>query len=284
MGVLLQISDPHFGTEQPPVVEALLALAAREQPEVVVWSGDITQRARRAQFEAASAFARRLDAPHVLAIPGNHDIPLFNLAARLLHPYRDFLRAFKAEQGHALEPELSLPGVYVSGVNTTRAWRHKNGEVSRRQIDRVARRLRQCAPGVLRVVVIHQPLWIVQEEDRGNLLRGHAQALEAWGKAGADIIMGGHIHLPYVRQLESQGPDGSRPLWIVQAGTALSSRVRGGVPNSVNLIRYQGRRDALQQDAPGGPRRVIERWDFDNNRSEFRQVQCTAMGIVDFEG
>ena len=279
MGVLLQFSYPHFGTEQPPVVEALLALAARERPEVVVWSGDITQRARRAQFEAANAFARRLGAPHVLAIPGNHDIPLFNVAARVLYPYQGFLRAFKAEQGHALEPELSLPGLHISGVNTTRAWRHKNGEVSRRQIDRVCRRLRQCAPGVLRVVVIHQPLWIVEDQDRSNLLRGHAQALEAWGKAGADIIMGGHIHLPYVRQLEATGPDGPRPLWIVQAGTALSSRVRGGVPNSVNLIRYQG-----AQGTSEGPRRVIERWDFDNNQAQFERVQCTAMGIADFKG
>jgi 3',5'-cyclic AMP phosphodiesterase CpdA len=279
MGVLLQISDPHFGTEQPAVVEALLALAARERPEVVVWSGDITQRARRSQFEAASAFARRMNVPHVLAIPGNHDIPLFNLAARLLYPYRGFLQAFRTEQGHALEPELNLPGVHISGVNTTRNWRHKNGEVSRRQIDRVCRRLRQCKPGVLRVVVIHQPLWIVEDEDRGNLLRGHEQALDAWGRAGADIIMGGHIHLPYVRQLEASAPEGPRPLWIVQAGTALSSRVRGGVPNSVNLIRYQDATGAAE-----GPSRVIERWDFDNSQSRFERVQCTAMGTVDFKG
>ncbi len=279
MGVLLQISDPHFGTEQAPVVEALVALAARERPDVVVWSGDITQRARRAQFEAARQFAARLEAPHVLAIPGNHDIPLFNLVARLTHPYRGFLRAFKAEQGRALEPELTLPGVHISGVNTTRAWRHKNGEVSTRQIERLCRRLRQCAPGVLKVVVIHQPLWIVEEEDRGNLLRGHEQALQAWGAAGADIIMGGHIHLPYVRQLEAQGPGGPRPLWIVQAGTALSSRVRGGVPNSVNLIRYQD-----GQGAHGGPPRVIERWDFDDKGSRFERVQSTAMGPTDSRG
>jgi hypothetical protein len=78
MSVLLQISDTHFGTEQPPVVEALLALAAQQRPDLVVLSGDITQRARPAQFRAAKAFVDRLGAP-VLAVPGNHDIALFDL-------------------------------------------------------------------------------------------------------------------------------------------------------------------------------------------------------------
>ena len=86
MSVLLQISDTHFGTEQPQVVEALVALAAQQRPDVVVLSGDITQRARPAQFLAAKAFVDRLGAP-VLAIPGNHDIALFDLWARLTGPY-----------------------------------------------------------------------------------------------------------------------------------------------------------------------------------------------------
>ena len=78
MSTVLQISDPHFGTEQAPVVEALAALADQQQPDLVVLSGDITQRARPAQFAAARAFVDRLGVP-VLAIPGNHDIPLFAL-------------------------------------------------------------------------------------------------------------------------------------------------------------------------------------------------------------
>ena len=85
MSVLLQISDPHFGTEQAPVVAALEALAAQQQPDLLVLSGDITQRARPAQFRAARALMERLGAP-LLAIPGNHDIHLFNLWARLRHP------------------------------------------------------------------------------------------------------------------------------------------------------------------------------------------------------
>lgn len=256
MGVLLQISDPHFGTDQPRVASALLALAADQRARVVVWSGDITQRARRTQFEAARRFSQQLAVPHVVAIPGNHDIPLFNLPARMFWPYKGFKRAF----GEVLEPVLSIPGLQISGVNTTRPWRHKNGEVSRQQIERVAVRLGKARPDQLRVVVVHQPLWVTQEDDRCNLLKGHEAALEHWAAAGADMILGGHIHLPYVRPLSLQGPLQDKPLWIVQAGTALSTRVRGGIGNSVNLIRYDS--------GPSGCR-TIERWDFDPEQSCF---------------
>lgn len=152
MSVLLQISDTHFGTEQPQVVEALVALSARQQPDLVVLSGDITQRARPAQFRAAKAFVERLGAP-VLAIPGNHDIALFDLWARLTRPYARYAKAFGTE----LEPVHASQDWLVVGVNTIRPWRHKNGEVSAAQIDRVAKLLSAASPAQLRVVAAHQP-------------------------------------------------------------------------------------------------------------------------------
>lgn len=246
MSVLLQISDTHFGTEQPPVVEALALLARQQRPELLVLSGDITQRARPAQFHAAKAFIDRLGAP-VLAVPGNHDIPLFDLWARLRRPYARYSAAF----GHDLEPEHCSPDLMVLCVNTTRAWRHKNGEISRGQIDRVAGRLEAASAEQLRVVVVHQPVAVTRAEDVSNRLRGHAAALQCWAAAGADLVMGGHIHLPFVLAL----PDLPRPLWALQAGTAVSSRVREGAPNSVNLLRWGG------ADSPRGSC-LIEQWDF----------------------
>ncbi|HEY0857318.1 MAG TPA: metallophosphoesterase [Albitalea sp.] len=250
MTMLLHISDPHFGTEQPPVVEALLRLAAQEHPELVMLSGDITQRARRSQFRAARGFVDRLGDIPTLVIPGNHDIPLFNLAARLLAPYANFERAFGAE----LEPVHESARLLLIALNTTRPRRHKNGELSREQIERVARRLRAAQHGQLRAVVVHQPIAVTRPEDEHNLLRGHAAAIEAWSAAGADLVLGGHIHLPYVLALHERLPGLARRLWAVQAGTAVSRRVREGAPNSVNLIRWG---DAL----PSG-RCVIERWDY----------------------
>ena len=245
MSVLLQISDPHFGTEQPPVVEALAALSRQQRPDLLVLSGDITQRARPGQFRAARAFIDRLDAP-VLALPGNHDIPLFDLYARRHHPYARYCDAF----GDELEPVHCLRDLLVLCVNTTRWYRHKNGEVSVEQIERIARRLAGSAPEQLRVVVVHQPVAVLRAEDRHNLLRGHAAALQRWAVAGGDLVMGGHIHLPYVMPL----PALARPMWAVQAGTAVSSRIRNGMPNSVNLVRWG--RDARDKLC------VIEQWDF----------------------
>jgi 3',5'-cyclic AMP phosphodiesterase CpdA len=252
MSVVLQVSDPHFGTEQASVVEALVALAQRQRPDLVVLSGDITQRARAAQFRAARACIDRLGAP-VLAIPGNHDIPLFDLPARLLRPYAAFARAF----GPELEPVHASPDLLVLCVNTTRRWRHQNGEVSPAQIERVATRLRAADDAQLRVVVVHQPAAVQRPQDAHDLLRGHAAALARWAEAGADLVLGGHIHLPYVMAM----PALARPLWVVQAGTAVSSRVRAGVPNSVNLLRWGG---AL----PAG-RCAIEQWDFDAAAASF---------------
>jgi 3',5'-cyclic AMP phosphodiesterase CpdA len=247
MSVLLQISDPHFGTERPRVVEALLALAQRERPDLVVLSGDITQRARADEFRAARAFVDRLGAPFVV-IPGNHDIPLFDLATRALGPYRRHRAAFGAE----LEPVHDSADLLVLCVNTTRPWRHKNGEVSALQVERVAARLAAATPRQLRVVVVHQPAAVARERDAHDLLRGRGLALRRWAEAGADVVMGGHIHLPYVIQAVIEPRELARPLWVVQAGTALSSRVREGVPNSVNLLRWNDVRDARieQWDAP----------------------------------
>ncbi len=256
MSTLLQISDPHFGTEQAPVVEALVALARAERPDLVVLSGDITQRATAEQFEAARVFVSRLGAP-CLAIPGNHDIPLFDIAARAFAPYARFSKVF----GNELEPEHASADLLVLGVNTTRPWRHKNGEVSAAQIERVARRLAKARPEQLRVIVVHQPIEVLRSEDEHDRLRGHAQAQQAWAAAGADLVMGGHIHLPFAKPL----PGLAREMWVVQAGTAVSSRVRDGQPNSVNLLRWSG------PAAAGGC--SIERWDFAAARRAFECVE-----------
>ncbi|MFY2764273.1 metallophosphoesterase family protein [Arenimonas sp. MALMAid1274] len=247
MSLLLQVSDPHFGTERADVVQALAALAETKRPDVLVLSGDITQRARRSQFDAAARLCDRLAIARHVVIPGNHDIPLFDLATRLFNPYRLYRRTF----GDALEPELDLPDLLVLAVKTTRRYRHKNGEVSPAQVERVAARLRQAAPGQLRVVVTHQPLDVPYRHEEHNLARGHETAVHAWVQAGADVVMGGHIHLPFIRPLSARYPTLRRRAWCVQAGTAVSTRVRDGLPNSVNLVETTGAGFAF-----------TERWDY----------------------
>ncbi len=272
MSVLLQISDTHFGTEKPRVVEALVALAVQQRPDVVVLSGDITQRARPAQFRAAKAFVDRLGAP-VIAVPGNHDIALFNLWARLTRPYAHYATVFGAD----LEPVHSSPDLLVVGVNTTRVWRHKNGEVSTQQIDRVANLLTAASAQQLRVVVVHQPAAVIRAEDRSHLLRGHHAALRVWPAAGADLVLGGHIHLPYTLALHGL----ARQLWVLQAGTAVSSRTRPEAPNSVNILRWGEAAgacaDRAQTGSETGASCLLEQWDFALHDQVFLRTAVTSV-------
>ena len=269
MSVLLQVSDTHFGTERAAAVEALVALAAEERPDLVVLSGDITQRARRREFAAARRLVERLPARATLAIPGNHDIPLFDLFTRIVDPYRGYTRAF----GAALEPAYESDDLLVLGVNTTRAHRHKHGEVSAGQIERVARRLQAAPAHKLRIVVTHHPMHVPTGADEANLLRGHAEAAAAWAAAGADLVMGGHIHLPFVRPMRERLPGLARALWVVQAGTAVSHRVRpgGGEANSVNVVRYDSAADA------GGC--VVERLEHRPARGRFELAERQRLAL-----
>ncbi|KFN50363.1 metallophosphoesterase family protein [Arenimonas composti] len=247
MSLLLHVSDTHFGTEQPEVVEAVVALAQQRRPDVLVLSGDLTQRARRRQFAAALRFCERLAVPRWLVLPGNHDIPLFDVFTRAFAPYRGFVRRFGAD----FAPELDLDDVLVIGVNTTRRYRHKHGEVSAAQVAAVAARLRAARPEQVRIVVTHQPVDLPPERDPKNLLRGRERAVPAWVEAGADLVLGGHIHWPFVRPLSASFPQLRRSAWAVSAGTAVSSRVRMQVGNSLNLITTHG-----------DGRVVVERFDF----------------------
>jgi len=270
MTVLLQVSDPHFGTEQQPVLEALVRLAQTQRPDVLMLSGDITQRARPSEFDAARAFIDRLQVPAVLAIAGNHDIPLFNPLARLCWPYAGFKRVF----GPVLEPQFENDAVLLLSVKTTRRWRHSDGQVSSAQVERVAKALAGARPEQWRIVLVHQPVAVTREQDRHNLLHGRAHALQRWAESGADLIVGGHIHLPFVLPLQA-GLE--RPMWAVQAGTAVSHRVRADAGNSVNIIRLAPAMGA------GAPRRpcLIERWDFQPASQDFERVCVHTLGVID---
>ena len=260
MSTLLHISDTHFGTEDARVVLALQAFTHELKPDALVFSGDVTQRATPAQFKAAREFCDSLKVAKMLALPGNHDIPLYNLFARVVSPWHGWRKEF----GHELEPVLELPDAIVIGVNTTRPERHKDGEVSPQQIQRVAGILAGIPRGKLRVVVTHQPACVMRAEDEKDRLHGGDEAVRAWSQAGADLVLGGHIHLPYVNDVCARVKDTQRPMYCVQAGTALSTRLRYSTPNSVNVIRWE-------PPSAGGHRVCnVERWDYDlaDNRFE----------------
>lgn len=272
---LLHLSDPHFGTERPPVVEALVRWVTEHRPDVLVLSGDITQRAHGQQFRAARAFLDRLKVPASVVIPGNHDIPLFAVWTRIFRPYRCYTAVISPD----LEPVLEIPDALIVTVNTTRWYRHVDGEVSSEQVERVAARLARATPSQLRVVVTHQPIAVNRREDDHNLLHGREPAARRWSAAGADLVLGGHIHLPYVAALHEQLPDLARPLWAVQAGTALSRRIRHQADNSFNWVRYEGGGVEGGSGAGASRHALVERWDYVPAVERFELADGKGLGL-----
>ena len=277
MTLILQVSDPHFGTERPPVVEALVQLARKLNPQVLLLTGDITQRATRKQFIAARSFVERLNIPAVLAIPGNHDVPLFNLVARVLTPYGHYVPSF----GGNLEPEFENNDVLILALNTTRWYRHKDGEISAEQIERAARRCERARSDKFRMVVMHHPLAVTTARDRENVVHGHAQAIQRWAAAGVDVVIGGHIHLPFVLPLHEHSPELQKPLWVVQAGTSVSHRVRRDTANSINIFRVGVRVRKMKSTADLVLRYCeLERWDFDEQTQSFEAISSHSMPVI----
>ncbi len=185
------IGDLHFNHVDPAALRALSDDLGGRTLELVVVAGDLTQRARRAEFRAARDFLATLPAPS-LVIPGNHDLPLFDLPLRLLNPYGRYRRYIEGE----LEPRVQTPLVGAIGVDATGRWRHKDGRLDAARIERGARRLRAMARP-FRLVAVHQPLAAVQADDRRHVVHGAADALDSWLSAGADLVVGGHVHRGY---------------------------------------------------------------------------------------
>ena len=185
---VLHVSDLHFGTSEDPAVEhALRALLDRVAPDLLIASGDLTHRGRRAQHELAHGFLTRLGPP-VHAIPGNHDIP-YTFPARVTSPWAEFERLWTTT-----EPVFATDAIHVVGVNSVRPWRHQSGAVRDEQLARVAEELRKAAPGSLRVVVLHHHLLGAPWRSRKKTVKDRSAVLGSFVDAGADLVLGGHIH------------------------------------------------------------------------------------------
>jgi len=185
---ILHVSDLHFGAgDDPELGEALAGLLARVAPDLVIASGDLTNRGRRGEHERAAAFLRRLGPP-VLAVPGNHDIP-YTLPARFTTPWREFERQWQTP-----EPEHAGEGVHVVGLNSVRPWRHQSGGVSDAQLERVTAKLRRAAPGALRVVALHHQMIGAPWRSRKKPVARRNHVLAKLVDSGAELIVGGHIH------------------------------------------------------------------------------------------
>jgi len=247
MRKIAHISDLHFGRVDPEVADALVADLSGLQPSLVIISGDITQRARARQFSAARDFLNRIPFPK-LTVPGNHDIPLYNLGRRFLSP----LGRYKRFITHDLSPSYTDEEIAVFGINTARPFTWVNGRISEAQIEHVCGRAKRLPAGLFKIVVTHHPFI---PPPRGAPLRvvGRAgQALRSLEECGFELVLSGHFHMAYMDDVSVAREAMERRILVVQAST-LSTR-RRGEPNAYNIINVNRPRLSIKTRAWNGTR------------------------------
>ena len=224
MARLIHLSDLHFGAHDEELVAAVERKADELKPELVVISGDFTQRARTEQFKDACRFLERLrEAGHeVLGVPGNHDVPLYDVLRRFFSPltrYRRFI-------DETLCPFIELPGVAVLGINTARSLTFKDGRISEEQVEFIRETFSRTDPDAVRVLVTHHPLLAVPVGEKMERAVGRQElALDAVEDAGVDLLLAGHAHHASVLHAADLVTRAGGAL-VIQAGTATSVRLR----------------------------------------------------------
>lgn len=217
MSRILHLSDLHFGTVDARLVDPLVDLAHRLKPDLCVVSGDLTQRARADQFLAAREFVSRLPGK-VLCVPGNHDVPLYNLPARLLAPFAGYRRGLAAE----LEPGALVSDAVIQGVNTANPLAWKAGHLRPASVARLRAAFAAAAPGLWRIAVMHHAPVPAADGTAADMTYP-PQTLAALSRAGAEIVLSGHTHMPHMGLADT-----AAGVLFLQVGTALSTRLKTG--------------------------------------------------------
>ncbi len=235
--MLLHLSDLHFGTERPECIRAIQKFCIEHQPEAVVVSGDLTQRAKFKEFFACKQFLESLNTPYFV-VPGNHDIPLYKVWNRIFSPFTLYQLFFGS-----LEQTLLTKHFYLIGMNTIRRRYHTRGSISIEQIGHVNQLLEKAPADKLKIIVSHQPFYTTNEDHHLKDCPALGQfAIKEWGQHQLFALLHGHLHLVAVYDLNKAfGLNLDHPVYEVHAGTAISQRLRRKMPNSFNVIRNDGR-------------------------------------------
>lgn len=255
MRILVHLSDVHFGRVDYAIVDPLVKKINEIAPDLVVLSGDLTQRARSAQFIEARAFLDRLPTPQIV-VPGNHDIPMHNVFDRFLHP----LEKYKKYITDDLQPFYTDEEIAVVGVNTARSLTIKDGRINAEQIANVREKMCSLPDNIVKIIVTHHP-FDLPEGYREDELVGRARlAMKTLAGCGADVFLAGHLHVSHIGNTAHRYKIGGHSALVIQAGTATSTRGRGEA-NSFNVLRIEK------------SRLIVERLEWRTEQSQFARAK-----------
>ena len=241
MRLLVHLSDLHFGRIDRALLSPLARRVLALRPDLVVVSGDLTQRAKSAEFRDARRFLDGLPAP-LLVVPGNHDIPYYNVFQRFFQPLAKYRRYVSQE----VEPAFVDDEIAVVGVNTARSNVFKGGRINAAQIERLRERLCRLDARVTKLVVTHHPFDLPESHHARQLVGRARQAMEMFASCGADVLLAGHLHASHTGDTAARYKIGDYAALVVQAGTATSLRGRGEA-NSFNLLRIESPRVSIER-------------------------------------
>jgi 3',5'-cyclic AMP phosphodiesterase CpdA len=232
MRTLVHLSDLHFGRIDPPILEPLVEFISAVKPDVVAISGDLTQRARTAEFIAARDFLASIPFPQIV-VPGNHDVPLHNVISRFARSLDRYRRYINID----LQPFYADSEIVVVGVNTTRALTWKDGRINRSQLEKLRATLQAAPSHLTRIVVTHHPFDLPAGAAGRVVGRSHL-AIRTLAECGVDLLLAGHFHIADTGQTAKRYKMPGYSAIIVSSGTSTSTRGRGQ-PNSFNVIRIE---------------------------------------------
>jgi len=236
---ILQISDVHFGPYYVPEAgEALLRAVQELESDIIIVSGDFTQRAKREQFAEARKFLDRLPDRPTVVTPGNHDVPLYRVFERLFKPY-DLYREYISKD---LDMVLQSEQAVIVALNSTKPLQAVvNGRIARWQLQFAADAFRDAPPDALRIVVAHHHFAPAPDYEGGQVMPKAKRAIDCFTDLKVDMVIGGHLHRAYIgNSLDVYpGEDRDHGIIIVQSGTSTSrrGRAREREKNSFNHIR-----------------------------------------------